>query len=30
MKKIPENLFTLELANNHMGDNEHGSQEIQE
>jgi len=24
MKKIPNNLFTLEMANNHMGDIEHG------
>ena len=24
MKKIPDNLFTLEMANNHMGDIEHG------
>ena len=24
MTKIPENLFTLEMANNHMGDIEHG------
>ena len=30
MKKIPENLFTLELANNHMGDIEHGIHVIQE
>ena len=30
MKKIPENLFTLELANNHMGDINHGIHVIQE
>ena len=24
IKKIPENLFTLEMANNHMGDLDHG------
>ena len=30
MKKIPENLFTLEMANNHMGDIEHGIQVIKE
>ena len=23
-KKLPENLFILEIANNHMGDVEHG------
>jgi sialic acid synthase SpsE/mannose-6-phosphate isomerase-like protein (cupin superfamily) len=28
MKKIPENLFTLEMANNHMGDLEHGFEVI--
>ena len=30
MKKIPENLFTLELANNQMGDINHGIHVIQE
>jgi sialic acid synthase SpsE/D-lyxose ketol-isomerase len=30
MKKIPENLFTLELANNHMGDIDHGIYVIKE
>jgi len=30
VKKIPENLFTLELANNHMGDINHGIHVIQE
>ena len=29
IKKIPENLFTLEIANNHMGNVEHGIHLIQ-
>ena len=28
-KKLPENLFILEMANNHMGDVEHGIHLIQ-